>query len=162
DSRRDEEDQLLIRRLNRPVFEQVAEVRDISEQWHLRNVERVGGLDDAADHDRAAICDQDLSGRLLGNQGRVAIDRFAEIRRRVFHVHVQEDRAFRRDLRSHSQAQERVDIGNSWRTAQLSLRNDWYAHALFYDGLDVVLRDHARTRENLQQTARLRHGKDEV
>jgi len=43
DSRRDEEDQLLIGGADRRVFEQVAQHRDISQQRHLRDVDRVLG-----------------------------------------------------------------------------------------------------------------------
>src|ERR1700679_1932346 len=64
-SRRDEENQFLVRSAHLRVLEQVAEVRDVAEQRHLVDVDGVLGLDDAADHDRAAIGHEDLRGGLL-------------------------------------------------------------------------------------------------
>jgi len=97
--------------------------------------------------------DQDLRGRLLGDECRVALHRTAEVRRRVLDVDVQEDGAFRGDLRNDRQPQERIHVADRRGTAQLSLGHDRHAHALADQSLDVVLRDHARTRQNLQQSA---------
>jgi hypothetical protein len=65
--------QLLVRGLHLRVLEQVAQVRDVAEQRHLRDVDRVLRLDDAADHHRAAIGHQYLRGGLLRDQFRVAL-----------------------------------------------------------------------------------------
>ncbi len=59
---------------HRTMLEQVAKVRDIPEQRHLRDAQRVLGLDHAANHHRAAVGHQHLRGRLLRDQGRVAAD----------------------------------------------------------------------------------------
>src|ERR1017187_7979810 len=91
---RDEEDQLLVRAAHRLMLEQVAQPRNASEQWHLRNADRVAGLDYAADDNRAAVSHQNLRGGLLRDQGRVARDFMTKVGGRVFHVHVQEDGAF--------------------------------------------------------------------
>src|ERR1700680_1354839 len=55
DSRRDEEDQLLVRGINLCVTEQIAQDRNISQQGHLRDIDGVLRLDDAANHHRTAI-----------------------------------------------------------------------------------------------------------
>ena len=55
--------------------------------------------------------------------------------RGVFHVDVQEDRVFGRDLRSHCQPKKRIYVGYGRRTTQLRLRHDRHAHTLFYQGL---------------------------
>src|ERR1700719_3008369 len=68
DSRSDEENQLLVLGVDFSVLEQVAEERQITEQRHLRDVDRVLGLNDAADHYRAAIRHQHLRRSLLRDQ----------------------------------------------------------------------------------------------
>src|SRR5882762_3003986 len=55
DSRRDEEDQLLVRGMNLGVTEQITQDRNIPQQRHLRDVDGVLRLDDAANHHRASI-----------------------------------------------------------------------------------------------------------
>src|SRR5208283_448378 len=72
DARSDEENQFLVCGLHRAMLEQVAQVRDIPEQRYLRDVERVVGLDHAANHHRTAIGHQHLRGGLLGDQFWVA------------------------------------------------------------------------------------------
>src|SRR5262249_51446085 len=111
DSRRDEEDQLLVRAVHRLVFEQVAQPRNASEQGHLLVVDGIAGLDHAADDHGSAIGDQHLRCRLLGHQGGVAIDLAPKVRSRVLHIYVEENGVLNRDLRSNGQTQERVDIG---------------------------------------------------
>ena len=93
---------------------------------------------------------------------RVALHRASEVRRGVFHVHVQEDGAFRRDLRNHRQAQESVHVGDGRRPAQLRLGHDRHANALAHQRLNIVLRDDSRTRQNLQQAARFGHSQNRV
>ena len=115
------------------MLEQVAEIRNIAEHWHLVDGERVVGLDHASNAHRSAVGHQDLRRGLLREQsGGAVLIRFALVGRRVFHVHIQEDRSFRSDLRSYGQAQERVDVGYSRRTAQLRLCHDGDAHALLH------------------------------
>ncbi len=137
------------------MLEQVAQVRKVAQQRPLRDVDRVLRLNDAADHHRAAVGHQDLRGGLLRNQFRVALHFLTEVRRGVFHVDVQEDGVLRRDLRSHRQPQESVDVGHGRRTAQLRLRHDRHAHALLHQRLNVVLGYDPRTGQNFQQAARL-------
>src|SRR2546422_10337707 len=144
------------------TLEQIAESWNISKQRHLRDVDRILSLDDTANNDGSTVSDQHLRSRLLRNQSRVALNRMPEIRCGVLDVHVQEDRSFRRDLRNHGQTQESVNVSNCWRTTQLCLRDDRNAHSLAHQSLNVVLSDHPRTRENLQQPARLRHGQDRI
>ena len=101
------------------MLEQVAKVRDVPEHRHLRNAQRVLGLDHAANHHRAAIGHQNLRGRLLRNQGWVAQSVFvAIVGQCVFHIHVEEDGPFRCDLRSHCQSQESIHVGSGRRSAQ--------------------------------------------
>src|ERR1700689_1569769 len=116
DSRRDEENQLLVGGCDLRVFEQVAQVGQVAEQRHLRDVDRVLRLNDATDHHRPAIGHQHLRGGLLRDQFRVALYFLTKVRRGVFHVDVQEDGVFRRDLRSYSQPQERVNVSHRRRT----------------------------------------------
>ena len=47
------------------MLEQIAQERNAAEQRHLCDSYAVLGLDDAANHNRAAIGDQDLRGGLL-------------------------------------------------------------------------------------------------
>ena len=94
---------------------------------------------------------------LLGDQLGVALHFLSEVGRRILDVYIQEDRILRSDLRSHGQAQERIDVGHRWRTTQLRLSHDRHAHTLFYQGLNIILSDHARPRQNLQQAPRLGH-----
>jgi len=75
----------------------------------------------------------------------------AKIGQSVFHVHVEEDRSLRGDLRSHRQPQEGIDIGSRGRSANGGRRHDRYFRTLFHHRLNIVLRDHARTGKNLQQ-----------
>src|SRR5713101_6511563 len=96
--RRYEEDQLLVRGADRATLEQVAESRDIAQQRHLADVDRVLALVDPTDHDRATVGDQHLGSRLLCAYRRVALYRSTKVGRRVLSVHVQEDRTFRSDL----------------------------------------------------------------
>src|SRR6185437_5639692 len=107
-ARSDEENQLLIGGAHLGVFEQVAQVRDVSKQGHLTDLCRILRLHDTANHHRSTIGDKHLRGGLLRNQLRVALDRMAEVRSCVFHVHVQEDGSFRGDLWNHGQAQESI------------------------------------------------------
>src|SRR5258708_4242466 len=65
DSRRDEENQLLVRGVDLSVLEQVAQVGQVAQQRHLRDVARVLRLNDAAVHPPAAVGHQDLTGGLL-------------------------------------------------------------------------------------------------
>jgi len=116
DARRDEEDQLLVRAADGLVLEQVAEPRNAPEQGNLCHVDRVAGLDHAADNDRAAVGDQNLRGRLLRDQGRVATDRVSKVRSRVLDVHVEEDCVFDRDLRRNRKPQEGVDVARGRRS----------------------------------------------
>src|SRR5579862_3507565 len=153
DSRRNEEDQFLVLCVDDVVLEQVAQHRDAAQQRNLRDVDRVLRLDDAADHHRAAVGHQYLRGRLLRDQFGVALHFLTEVRRGVFHVHVQEDGVLRRDLRSHRQAQERVNVGHGRRTTQLRLRHDRYAHALPDQRLNVVLGHDSRTGQYFQKPA---------
>src|ERR1700756_3624123 len=162
DSWSDEENQLLVLGVDFGVLEQVAEERQIAEQRNLRNIDRVLGLNDAADHHRAAIRHQHLRRCLLRDQFGVALYFLSEVWRGVFHVDVQEDGVLRSDLRSHRQPQERVHVGYGRRTAQLRLGHDRYTHTLLNQGLNVILRDHARTGEHFQQAARLGHRELEV
>src|SRR5205823_1672890 len=104
DARRDEEDQLLVGGADRAALEKIANCRDVAEQRHLSNVDRVLSLDHTTDHDGATVSDQHLGCSLLCDQSRVALNRAAEVRRGVFHVHVEEDRAFRCNLRNHGQS----------------------------------------------------------
>src|ERR1700756_4351642 len=106
DSRSDEENQLLILGVDFGVLEQVAEERQTAEQRNLRDIDRVLGLNDAADHHCASIGHQHLGRSLLRDQFGVALYFLSEVRRGVFHVNVQEDGVLRCDLRSHRQAQE--------------------------------------------------------
>src|ERR1039458_10308920 len=55
DSRRDEEDQLLVRRIHLRMLEQVSQERDISQQRHLADIDRVLRLDHATDHHGTGI-----------------------------------------------------------------------------------------------------------
>src|SRR5690242_4867490 len=158
----DEEDQLLSRGGNRAALEEVAEHRDVAEQRHLENVDRVLCLDDAADHDRAAIGDQNLRGRLLRDQGRIAADLTAEVRRRVLDIDVQEDGVLDRDLWSDLQPERCLDVLGCRGTAQLRRGYDRDTYALLHQSADVVLGHDAGTRQDLQQTALLRHGEDSV
>jgi len=100
-ARRDEEDELLIRGAHAAPFEQVAEGRDVAQQRHLRDVDRVLSLDHTTDDNRTAIGDQNLRSRLLGDQSGVPLDGSSEVWRGIFHIHVQEDGAFGGDLRNH-------------------------------------------------------------
>ncbi len=154
DPRSYEENQLLVRGADGGVLEQLAKPWNAAQQGNLVHVDRVVGLNNAADDHRAAIGDQHLGGRLLRDQSGVAVNRTAEVRRRVFHVHVQEDGTFRRDLRNYRQPQESIDVGYGWRPAQLGLGHDRHAHALSNQGLDVVLRYYPRTGQDFQQSAR--------
>ena len=63
--RGDEEDQLLVRGADRATLEQVAESRNVAQQRHLADVDRVLRLDDPTDDDRATVGDQHLGSRLL-------------------------------------------------------------------------------------------------
>lgn len=114
-SRGDEEDQFLVRALHRLMLEEVTEPRNAAEQRNLLNRYGIARLDDAADDHRSAIGDQDLRGRLLGDQSRVALNVMAEVGRRIFHVHVEEDRILGRDLRNHRQPQKGVHVGDRGR-----------------------------------------------
>src|ERR1700760_3019701 len=69
----DKEDQLRGGCVDQAVFEQVAQERNAAEQWHLCNSYAVLGLDDAANHNRSAVRDQDLRGGLLRVQRRVQL-----------------------------------------------------------------------------------------
>ena len=129
---------------------------------HLRDGYRVLRLDHAADHHRATVGHEDLGGCLLGDEGRVALNLTAKVRSRVFDVHVQEDGAFRRDLRNHSQPQERIHVSYRGRSTQLRLSHDRNAHALANQSLNVVLGYNSRTGQNFQQAARLSHRKDGI
>ena len=80
----------------------------------------------------------------------------AKVRRRVLDVDVQEDGAFRGDLRNHSQSQEGIDIGYGWRAAQLRLSHDGHAHALANQSLDVVLGYDPRTGQDFEQVRETR------
>src|SRR6202158_4188792 len=53
DSRRDEENQLLVGGVDHRMLEQVAQDWNVTQQWHLRNVDRVLRLNHAADYHRA-------------------------------------------------------------------------------------------------------------
>src|SRR5438105_4018425 len=117
DARSDKEYQLLRIGRDGAMAEQVAEDRNVAEQRNLRNVDRVLRLDNAADNHGAAIGHQNLRGGLLRYQSRVALDGPAEVRRSVFHVHVQEDSVHRRDLRGDAKPQEGVHIGYGRRAA---------------------------------------------
>src|SRR5450432_1518317 len=75
DARRDEEDQFLVGGADRGVLEQVAQVRDVAQQRHLGDVDRVLSLDHTTDDHRATVGHEDLGGCLLGDQRRVALDR---------------------------------------------------------------------------------------
>src|SRR6185437_10278487 len=134
DARSDEENQLLIGSAHLGVFEQVAQVRNVSEQWHLSDLCRVLRLHDTANHHRSTICHQNLRRGLLRNQLRVALDRMAEVGSCILHVHVQEDGSFRSNLWNHSQAQESIHVGHRRRTAQLGLGHDGNSYALLYYG----------------------------
>src|SRR5207302_3016987 len=162
DAWRDEEDQLLVRGADAAPLKQVAQGRDVAQQRHLRNVHAVLSLDNPANHHRATVGHEDLGGGLLRDQSRVTLHGASEVRRRILHVDVQEDRVLRRDLRSNRQPQERVYISHGGRSAQLSLGHDGDAYALPYQRLDVVLRYHARARQDLQQATRFGHGEDRV
>src|ERR1700738_2356015 len=65
DSRRDEEDEFLIGRIHLHVPEQVPQDRDVPQQRHLRDVDRVLRLDDATNHYRPAVGHQYLRSGLL-------------------------------------------------------------------------------------------------
>src|ERR1039457_4309912 len=73
-ARSDEENQLLRCSLYRPMLEQVAKVRTVTEQRSLGDAKRVVGLDHAADDNRSTVSYQYLRRRLLCDQRRVAID----------------------------------------------------------------------------------------
>src|SRR6185437_15063798 len=164
DLRSDKEDQLLRLRIHGLMFEQVAQNRDASQQWHLSNGKVVLRLHNAANHHSSAIGNQYLRGGLLRVQRRVQLlaSNTGEIRNGVLNVHVQEDGVFRCDLRSHAQAQERVNVSDSRRAAQLLIRNHRNACALLDQRQNVVLCDDMRPRENLEQAAALRHCQDEI
>src|SRR5271163_3149800 len=117
DARSNEENKLLVFRVYGTVLEQVAQVRYVAKQRYLLDAQRVLSLDHAANHDRAAIGYQHLGGSLLGDEFWVAICIcHAKVRQGVFHIHIEEDGAFRRDLRSHRQPQESVHIGGRRRS----------------------------------------------
>src|SRR6185312_5791692 len=111
------------------MLEQIAEERNAAEQRHLRDSYAVLGLYYAANHHRPTVRDQHLRGRLLrverGVQLRTGYT--AEIRRRVLHVHIQEDSIVCRNLRYHGYTQESFHICDRGRAAQLGLRHDWNA-----------------------------------
>ena len=102
-ARSDKEDQLLVRGSDRAPFEQVAQRGNVAEQWNLLDADAVLRLDNTADHNRSAIGHQHLRGSLLSDQCRVALNSAAEVRSGVLHIHVQEDRVLRSNLRSHGQ-----------------------------------------------------------
>jgi len=62
------------------MLEQVAQIRDAAQQWNLINTDRVLGLDDATNHYRPAVGDQDLRSCLLRDQRRVALHCVAKVR----------------------------------------------------------------------------------
>src|ERR1700687_1835862 len=68
DPRSYEEDQLLVRGADSSVFEQLAQPWNAAQQRNLGHVDRVVGLNNAADDHRTTIGDQHLRGRLLRDQ----------------------------------------------------------------------------------------------
>src|ERR1700724_1128538 len=74
DPRSYEENQLLVRCADGGVFEELAQPWNAAQQRNLGHVDRVVGLNDAANDHRTAVGDQHLRGRLLRDQRGVAID----------------------------------------------------------------------------------------
>src|SRR5271154_2291345 len=98
------------------MLEQVAKVRNVSQERHLGYAQGVLRLNDATNHHRATIGDKHLRGGLLRDQFGVAADFHAEVRQGILHVHIEEDGSLRSDLRSHGQAKEGTYISGGWRT----------------------------------------------
>ncbi len=162
DARRDEEDQFLVRGVDGCVLEQVAQAGMLPSNGTCEMlIELLVWMTPPITTVPPSVTSTWVVACCV-IKCRVALHRAAEVRRGVLHVHVQEDRAFRRDLRNHRQPQERVHVGHGWRSAQLRLGHDRHADALANQSLDVVLRDDSRTRQNLQQAARLGHRQDGV
>src|SRR5215472_6463933 len=129
-SRGYEEDQFVGCRTDRLPFEQIPENRKIAEKRNLLGVYAVVGLNNAANYDGSSIADKYLGSSLLSLQFGVIVHLHAEVGSRVFHVDVQEDRAFIRDLRRDLQSQKCVDISRCRWPTQLGCSHDRNAHAL--------------------------------
>src|SRR6266545_3009121 len=108
DTRRNEQEQLVVRARDEPIAEQVAQDRHTSQEWgHL-----LGGLlvalVDAADDGRGPVAHEHLRLRGLRVDGRNAVHEVREVGRVVLDVDGQDHRARLRDLRRDLQGEHRV------------------------------------------------------
>ena len=98
--------------------------------------------------------------RALGIDGRNAVDRAAEVRRRVLEEHAHDDGVRRGDLRRDPQRQRRVLEGDGDGIVRHGLNRN--LDALRHLGFDVVLRRNARRREQAAAARRLERGQHDV
>src|ERR1700737_4448761 len=127
------------------MLEQVAKPRNASEERNLSNADRVISFNHATDYHRSTVSDQYLGGGLLGDQGWVAVNLMPKVRRGVFNIHVEEDGVLDRNLRSHGQLKECVNIGNGRRGAEGCCPLDGNTHPLPHDRLNIILGHHPWT-----------------
>jgi hypothetical protein len=161
---RQEEDQLLGRCTQSAALEEVAKHRNVAQQRYLVHAHVRLRLDHTADNHSAAIGHQHLRGGLLRDQHGIQLNvgNPAEVRDGVLDVYVEEDRILRRDLRADGQPQEGVDISHGRRAAQLRTGHDRDALSLADDSLNIVLRDDARPRKDLDQATAFKCREHEV
>src|SRR5580692_5634080 len=161
DAWRQEEQQFLRLDGDGGPFEEVADQRQATDDRNLLDVGVLGGDDDAANHDGAAVRNEYLGLRGLRVQRRDTLHaRNTLIDLSIFHEHIHEDGAFSRNLRRDFKLQHGVDElhGNRIVDSRLNGQLD----ALLDDGLFVVLRHDARLREQLADALRFRRGDKEV